>query len=208
MINKDYLSIVTHYENCLQKHGDTHLGVDWPNPEDANTRYQIMLEVIKTKPKFCTLLDFGCGTSHLYDYMVKNSITDIKYYGLDISKKFIECSKQKFPDVTYYCLDILDHNEQLPEFDYIIMNGVFTEKRGISFETMINYFQDIIKILFAKAKVGIAFNVMSKQVDWEREDLFHLPFDTLANFLTKEISRNFIVRNDYRLYEYTTYVYH
>ena len=208
MNKKDYSSIVTHYENCLQKYGDTHLGVDWPNPEDANTRYRIMLEVIKTKSDFCTLLDFGCGTSYLYDYIIKNNITGIQYQGLDISEKFINCSQQKFPDITYYCLDILEHHEKLPEFDYIIMNGVFTEKRDVSFETMFNYFQNIIKILFPKAKIGIAFNVMSKQVDWEREDLFHLPLDTLANFLTKEISRNFIIRNDYKLYEYTSYVYH
>ncbi len=53
----------------------------------------------------------------------------------------------------------------------------------------------------------MAFNVMSKHVDWEREDLFHLPFDTLAEFLKKELTRNFVFRNDYGLYEYTTYVY-
>jgi hypothetical protein len=49
---------------------------------------------------------------------------------------------------------------------------------------------------------------MSKHVDWEREDLFHLPFDTLAAFLKQELSGNFVIRNDYGLYEYTTYVYH
>jgi len=48
---------------------------------------------------------------------------------------------------------------------------------------------------------------MSKHVDWEREDLFHLPFDVLARFLTRMVTRNFVIRNDYGLYEYTTYVY-
>jgi hypothetical protein len=37
--------------------------------------------------------------------------------------------------------------------------------------------------------------------------LFHLPFDTLASFLTSELTRNFVFRNDYGLYEYTAYVY-
>lgn len=53
----------------------------------------------------------------------------------------------------------------------------------------------------------MAFNVMSKNVDWEREDLFHMPLDELSAFLTSSISRNFIIRNDYGLYEYTVYVY-
>jgi len=44
-------------------------------------------------------------------------------------------------------------------------------------------------------------------VDWEREDLFHLSLDSLAGFLVKELGRDFVIRNDYGLYEYTTYVY-
>jgi hypothetical protein len=48
---------------------------------------------------------------------------------------------------------------------------------------------------------------MTKHVDWEREDLFHLPFDLLASFLKREVSRNFIVRNDYGLFEYTVYLF-
>ena len=46
-MNKKYLSIVSHYENCLAQSGDSHLGVDWPKKEDAETRYRIMLEIIK-----------------------------------------------------------------------------------------------------------------------------------------------------------------
>ncbi len=49
--------------------------------------------------------------------------------------------------------------------------------------------------------------MMSKDVDWEREDLFHLPLNVLSNFLTKEVTRDFIIRYDYGLYEYTTYLY-
>jgi hypothetical protein len=87
------------------------------------------------------------------------------------------------------------------------MNGVFTEKRELSFDEMLAYFKQLLKAVFNKTGIGLAFNVMSKQVDWEREDLFHLALDNLADFLTRELSRSFIIRNDYGLYEYTTYVY-
>ena len=72
---------------------------------------------------------------------------------------------------------------------------------------MLAYFERTLSAVFAKAKVGLAFNVMSKHVDWERDDLFHLPFDTLVRFLTASLTRNFVIRNDYGLYEYTTYLY-
>jgi len=208
VIHKKYLSIVSHYESCLAQYGDNHLGVDWPKKEDAENRYRIMLEIIRPcADRDISLLDFGCGASHLYEYMLKRNVRSINYAGLDLSEKFIQLSKSKFPKNDYYCLDILDQSGQLPSFDYVVLNGVFTEKRELSFDEMLVYFKQLLKTIFDKTGIGLAFNVISKQVDWEREDLFHLPLETLADFLTRELSRNFIIRNDYGLYEYTTYVY-
>ena len=207
---KNYLNIVKHYEDCLEKHGDTHLGVDWPNVDDVNKRYQVMLELIKYGNDANTtvsLLDFGCGAAHIIPFIEQNGLDKIRYSGLDVSDKFIELCKEKYPDKDFYCLDILEDNDNLPVFDYIVMNGVFTEKRALNFDEMLEYFEKMITAVFKKAGKGIAFNVMSKHVDWEREDLFHLPFDTLASFIQKNLSRNFIIRNDYGLYEYTVYIY-
>lgn len=208
MNGKKYRDIVSHYESCLDKYGDSPLGVDWPKPKDVDKRYQVMLDVIKhDQPGHIRLLDFGCGASHLYEYIRKNNLSSIEYSGLDLSEKFIKLSKRKFPQIAYYCVDILDENVDIPSFDYIVMNGVFTEKCSLSFDEMFDYFKKVVEKVFDKSEKGIAFNVMSKQVDWEREDLFHLPLDLLADFLTRNISRNFVIRNDYGLYEYTTYVY-
>lgn len=208
MSSKPYLEIVRHYEACLRQHGDTHKGVDWPNEADAQTRYQVMLDIMKDDTaESVTLLDFGCGASHLYEYILHNNDTRIVYSGLDISPQFIELSRKKFPDLTYYCVDVLDESVQIPTFDYIVMNGVFTEKRDLTFDEMFVFFQSVIKAVYPLANKGIAFNVMSKQVDWELDFLFHLPLDALANFLTKELTRDFVIRFDYKLYEYTTYIY-
>jgi hypothetical protein len=202
-----YQSIVQHYENCLAQHGDSNLGVDWPNKQDAEKRYLVMLEVIQEISDGMTLLDFGCGASHLYPFLKNSPFSPLKYSGLDASENFCSLSMQKYPENDYFCLDVLAEPEKLNEFDYIVMNGVFTEKCNLTFDEMFNYFQQVIRVVFTKARKGLAFNVMSKQVDWERDDLFHLPFDLLANFLTKELSRHFIIRNDYGLYEYTIYLY-
>ncbi|MDP4261648.1 MAG: class I SAM-dependent methyltransferase [Bacteroidota bacterium] len=210
MIKKYMNTIVKHYESCLDQYGDTHLGVDWPKQEDAAKRYAIMLDIIRfdaKAPGNITLLDFGCGAAHLFQYMLDQHIGNINYAGLDISEKFVSLSKNKYPGVSFYQMDILDDKRELPAFDYIIMNGVFTEKRGLSFEEMWEYFCEILVKVFPHCKRGIAFNVMSKAVDWEREDLFHVPADLLIEFLAKNLNRNFIIRNDYGLYEFTTYVY-
>ena len=202
-----YLKIAEHYKKCFERHGDNHLGVDWPKYEDTLTRYKIMLEVIKPEDNISTFLDFGCGTSALYSYYLSdNPNNKIKYSGLDINKEFVDKSKIKFPEQTFYHKDILVDND-LPNFDYIVCNGTFTEKRELSYDEMWEFFTNTITKLWEKCDKGIAFNLMSKHVDWERDDLFHVSLDELGWFLKDNLSRNFTIKNDYGLYEYTTYVY-
>ncbi len=204
---KKYQSIINHYEACYEEHGDSHLGVDWPNKKDTITRFSVMLDVILDKTNKTSLLDFGCGTGHLLEHIQEHEYQNLLYTGLDISSKFVDRCKEKFPNNDFLCLDIFDAKTVLPNFDYIIMNGVFTEKREMLFDDMWSYFKSMIKKIYSKTNYGLSFNVMSSNVDWEREDLFHLSLDKLTDFLCKEVSRNFIIRNDYGLYEYTTYIY-
>lgn len=209
MAEKKYLDIVSHYESCLEQHGDTHLGVDWPKREDAERRYRVMLEVVR-EPEGAppvSLLDFGCGAAHLYEHMQRTGVRGVEYAGLDLSEKFVALARSKFPSLKFYRADLLEDDQNVPAFDYVVMNGVFTEKRGLTFEEMRDYFERLTRRVWTKTERGLAFNVMSKHVDWERPDLFHLAFDVLATFLTRELTRNFVLRSDYGLYEYTAYVY-
>lgn len=204
--SKKYLCIVEHLEGCLRKYGDSYRGVDYPKKEYVEKDHRVMLELIRETQKV-SLLDFGCGCAHLYEFILQNNINNIEYNGLDISKQFYELSKKKYPDKTFYCLDINDGPVPLPVFDYIVMSGIFTEKCALTYEEMLTYFKQTLINIFPFAGKGIAFNVMSKHVDWERDDLFHLPLDVLADFLTKNLTRNYIIRNDYGRYAYTVYVY-
>src|SRR4051812_5296272 len=99
-MKKAYEDIVKHYEDCLEKHGDNHLGVDWPKQEDVGKRYKVMLDIVRMNEEkgSVSLLDFGCGTAHLLGYIKANSIDNIHYSGLDISEKFVDVAKQKYPD--------------------------------------------------------------------------------------------------------------
>ncbi|WP_029232406.1 class I SAM-dependent methyltransferase [Butyrivibrio sp. VCB2006] len=209
MKNDEYYKIINHYEQCYIKNGDNHLGVDWPNECDAEKRYGVMLDVIRydSTPDIekTNILDFGCGLGHLYNYIQNHGI-NVRYTGLDVSEIFVKKCSEKYPEVNFICSDILKADLK-GKYGYIIMNGVFTEKRELSYENMKIYFMNVITKVFDHCERGIAFNVMSKDVDWEREDLFHVPLNELSAFLTKNISRNFVIRNDYGLYEYTTYVY-
>jgi SAM-dependent methyltransferase len=204
---RNYQSLVNHYENCLDRFGDTSRGVDWPNPEDALTRYDQMLAVIQNQNETTRLLDFGCGKADLLSRIQQRNFQNIDYTGLDLSEKFVSFAKNKFPQANFIQADIFDVSYRLPEFDYIIANGVFTIKNELSFYEMLNFMEKALISLFSAAKIGIAFNVMSTQVDWEREDLFHVDLDTMANLIYKKLSPHFEIHHNYGLYEYTTFVY-
>jgi hypothetical protein len=139
--------------------------------------------------------------------MQSRGIADLQYVGVDISPEFVGVCRRKFSGVEFHVADILRDRKNLQPADYVIANGVFTEKRSLSWDAMWDYTREMITALYGLARVGLAFNVMSHHVDWEREDLFHLPYDTLAAFLKARISRHFVFRADYGLYEYTTYVF-
>jgi trans-aconitate methyltransferase len=108
--DKIYQNIVRHYEDCLMKFGDTNQGVDWPNVKDAQLRYKIMMDITKdSETDLISLLDFGCGTAQLLEYIRKHlPVANIEYTGLDISEKFIEVASKKFPANRFINMDILD----------------------------------------------------------------------------------------------------
>ena len=85
--------------------------------------------------------------------------------------------------------------------------GIFTCKLDMTNEQMTDYMVRLLRLAFTHCARGLAFNVMSHHVDWQREDLFHVPFDRMADILQANLGRNYIFRADYGLYEYTVYLY-
>ncbi|MEQ9497318.1 MAG: class I SAM-dependent methyltransferase [Deltaproteobacteria bacterium] len=201
-----YAPIVSHYESCLEAHGDSHRGVDWPNLHDAERRYQVMLELAPRSHQVTTLLDFGCGLGHLYDHMVRMGRRDLAYRGLDVSPSFVEAARTRRPKLRFDVADVLSPDAKWEGADWIVMNGVFTEKRELPHDAMFAYMLDVLDKVWAKTRRGLAFNVMSKVVDWERDDLFHVSMDSLAAALVPRVGRTVTFRHDYGLYELTVYL--
>jgi SAM-dependent methyltransferase len=203
-----YVQNVEYCEDALRRYGDNARGVGYPS-EDAVARYRVMLDLIRPgREEQVSLLDLGCGASHLYDHIQAHGPAGIAYEGLDVSASFLELSRRKHPHLTYHQIDLLDPTSPaLPMFDYIVMNGILTYRGTLSDEEMFDYLRRLVTRAFESARVGLAFNVVSTQVDWERDDLFHVSVDRVLGFLARHVSRHVVVRHDYGLYEYTVYVY-
>jgi len=208
----DWAPLRQHYEECLKREGATPKGVDWPNGFDLAARFQSLLAILEPSSQLDTrpihLLDLGCGPGLLLDYLAhRPGIASFEYYGIDISWPMVLAARQRWPEKRFEVRDIVSDPLADQSVDIVVMNGVLTEKQGISREKMISLAESLIDAAFRASRLGIAFNVMSKHVDWEREDLFHWGFDEVANFLKSRVSRHFLFKSDYALYEFTTYVY-
>jgi SAM-dependent methyltransferase len=200
-------AIVEHYERCLREHGGTPTGVDWPNGADLATRFAIMLEPLTEAGERPELLDLGCGPGLLLDFLAAIGSADrVKYRGIDLSSKMIDAARRRWPGHEFSCRDIVA--APLPEqsVDVVIMNGVLTERVALDVATMTALAEALVAAAFRVARVAVAFNVMNFHVDWQRNDLFHWPFDALAGFLCRHVSRHYELRADYGLYEYTCIV--
>ena len=196
-------------ETDLDTYGDTFRGAGWTKSQaHADLRYSVMLDLVRRPVSGrVTLLDIGCGASHLYDYMLRHGVSDVEYSGLDLSAKYLALSARKHPGVTYHQADLIEGTAQIPISDYAVLNGLFNYKGSASHDAMWSYVQAFLRRVAPLARVGFAFNVMTKYLDWEREDLFFLPLDTMATFISQEVGRSFVIRHDYGLYEYTVYAY-
>src|SRR3954463_7025768 len=138
-MTNDWSAVVAHYERCLERHGATAKGVDWPNVPDLAVRFHTLLGLLDgaaSEPR-PVLLDLGCGSGLLLDYLrATGKLQTVDYRGIDLSPAMVAAARLRWPDHDIVCTDIV--RDPLPELsvDYVIMNGVLTEKQTLSHEAM------------------------------------------------------------------------
>src|SRR3546814_11302720 len=119
---------------------------------------EVMREPVGTP---ISLLDFGCGAGHLLKYIRRRGLSYVDYRGLDVSAPFIALCRTKFPEVAFHETDVLAGTDGLPACDYIVLNGVFTDKRELAWDAMFAYMGRVLAALWPPARRGLAFHVMS-----------------------------------------------
>jgi SAM-dependent methyltransferase len=205
-MKKSLINLKKTYETNLEQYGYSYKSVGWKEI-GALKRYEIMTNLFLSDKKRKRILDLGCGLSHYFLYLKNINLKNFTYIGVDISDKMIQKSKLFYPKNLYLNLDVLNAKSKLPKFDYALINGLFTQKLNYSDKVMFLFLKNILKKVFFLSKKGIAFNLLTPFPDWKNKKNFYPPIEKILKFIIKNLSKKIIINHNYKLFEYTIYVY-
>jgi SAM-dependent methyltransferase len=191
-----------HHTEVFKRHGCTPEGVDWGPQEDRFwLRHRNFLRLMEHETS-CSLLDVGCGYGAFLD---APTAVRIEYTGLDIVEEAARQGQLRHPEATFLSGDFLDYPFEAERFDYVICNGIFTQKLTASLPDMDAYTKAMIRKMFAVCRRGIAFNMMTSYVNYMAANLFYKsPAETLS-WTMSELSPHVRLDHSYPLYEFMVY---
>ncbi|MEM0486452.1 MAG: class I SAM-dependent methyltransferase [Thermoplasmata archaeon] len=215
MENKDKFERISaamreHYTRTFSEFGATYRGVDWGSQESTFLRYEKMLAVIDERIVSSnmpvSLLDVGCGYGGLFQYSKEKNLV-LEYTGIDVSSNMILWAREHIPDAEFIEGDFLEYDFNERKFDYVVCNGILTQKLNISILDMDKFARQLIKKMFSLCKRGIAFNIMTTYVNYFAPNLYYKHPSEMLTYCLSEISQKVKLDHSYGLYEYTVYIY-
>ena len=195
-----------HYEEAFKKFGASAKGVDWGKCADVEIRHKKMLQLFdgETK-KTTTLLDVGCGYGAFLEFLKRYNI-DVDYHGIDLARNSIAYARNNFPDCNFELGDFLAQDFK-KKFDYLVCNGILTQKLEASSQDMELFTNELLKKMFSICDKGIAFNLMTNKVNYYAPNLYYRSPVEILSFCFDNLSNQVLIDHSYPLYEYTVYVY-
>jgi SAM-dependent methyltransferase len=199
-----------HYNKLFLTYKNSHLTAQQSTRKTQEIRMEMLLSRVKLK-KSDKILDFGCGTAHLYKFLLKKKI-NVNYTGIDIADQIINYNKKKYDKnkkVRFINLDILNSKKNIGDYDYTFISGTFNNKISNNWIWM----QKSLIYLFKKTKKILVFNNLSFYVDYYDDNLFYVKPEKVFSFCKKKLSPYVSIFNDYQIkkgvipYEFTTFVY-
>ena len=92
------------------------------------------------------------------------------------------------------------------DVDYVFVSGTFNVHGGADEEAWAEYIAETLRALHARARRGLAFNLMTTWVDWRADELYYGDPAEWFTFCRRELGAAVSLQHDYPLYEWTMIV--
>ena len=196
--------VKNYFTEKLEKHGATHLGVDYNSPKSQEARFDELIKVIKTPEKY-TLLDFGSGYGGMYDYLLSLG-HNLTYLGYDIAESMVQKGEEIYAE-DKNCTFTSDI-KKVPLLDYAIASGTFNMKLDADYDAWTEIVINALKQMNEHTSKGFSSNFLTKYSDADRmrDDLYYADPLFIFDYCKKNFSRNVALLHDYELYDFTIIV--
>jgi SAM-dependent methyltransferase len=174
-------SLSIHYDELVSKFGSDPRASQWRDQQTQIRRFEILCRNLALSE--CSVLDFGCGTGALFEYLKNSCRFTGQYTGVDISAKAIEVAKTSHPTADFRHLDILS-NELSESFDYILISGTFNNQT----KNHLEWVYENLEKLFQSTKIALVFNMLSNYVDYKDEGLYYSDPEEIFGFCKSKLS--------------------
>lgn len=201
----DIEALANHYGELVKRHGDAAESAQYADRATQERRIEVLCEIGVTKDS--KVLDFGCGTGQMLSFLQRSIGFAGEYVGYDISPEAIEFARAAHGHGRFEVRDILEQPSD-EEFDFVLVSGVFNNLMSDNRA----FFEAVSSRLMAQAKIGYAFNMLSRFVDYFDDGLYYEDPLHAFRFCKEHLSPLVTLRHDYSVrpgalpFEFTIYV--
>jgi len=191
------------YTENIEKFGLDSRSVGWSTPESQQMRFEKLLTVIDNPQEPFTINELGCGYGELFKYCKDHHYSLTQFNGYDISEKMLEAAKLYINSndaILYKASSISTYA------DYTITSGIFNVKFDTNSKSWEDFIKQTLANMFEYSNKGIAFNLLTKYVDFEAENLYYADPAFFFDYCKRELSKYVSLLHDYNLYEWTIVV--
>lgn len=192
------------YTNNLKEFGIDSRSVGWNSPESQEMRFLQMAKVIDKSQESISINELGCGYGEFYKYLKDANYPVSEFIGYDISQAMLDAAREYLGEDE--AVKLVHHDQVNQMADYTFTSGIFNVRFKEDPEAWINYIKDTLKCMYNNSRKGIAFNLLTKYVDFEAENLYYADPAFYFDFCKTELSRYVTLVHDYPLYEWTLLV--
>lgn len=198
---KDILKSVEElYSNNLDKYGITSKAVGWNTEECQHLRFEKLLQFIP-RDVHITVNDLGCGYGAFFSFLDINGYLVDKFYGYDISAKMLEKANEVIGNDTR--VELINSPVLTHKTDYSFVSGIFNVKCDADERSWLDFILLTLDNLNENSTKGFSFNLLTKYVDFTRDDLYYADPSYFFDLCKIKYSKKVNLVHDYDLWEWT-----
>lgn len=194
------------YRDLYNANKGTPMAVSSESLNHKKARFKEICEIFK-EDEGATVHDVGMGIGDLYNYIQEHHPQlNIVYSGTEILEEFVLEARERFPDTEFFHRNLAEQ-AFADKYDYVVMSGVFHQRRETSIKEWEAFALELLRNSFEMCNKGIAFNFISPFVDFYQTQVYYANLSKIINFIIDDLSRFFVLKHNYALFEFTIFVY-